>query len=1295
MLAGSVPGVSSPLSTRRRREVAFVALFALLSLGAWAFRTYEGSSSPARWAELAETRSQEHLHAAAHAFTDLQRTSRELADEVGAVPAVIMYLNGETTDRRPLFDAVRRIAASSGTGVEVYDSQGELAGWSGQSGDEGRREIGLALAGRTCSFVSRNAVSSQLFVAVPVRHDARIIGVIVIRQTIEVASPLRNRFLGREGLAERVSDAIGVPVEFVFPPDTISAPDTLWRAMALVGIDSVRVGDVRVAATSGPGLGDQWYALFTDLIYALAAIALVGMAVLLVRWLMERASPVPRTVGIMAVLWSVRFTLLSLDIPGRLLGTALFDPIVYASMFGGGLARSPGDMLFTVVTLLLTFVLGIPSVSRAYYRDAVARRPFVVRLFASVLSAALIFLLVRGFAAAVRSMMYDSTLTIGDPALLLPPPVMGVLLLNGILLAAMLSGVAIEIVHALVRWVRWTGTALLGAAGIALYALQDEPLMSVPMLAGWLLVVVIVLRMSNEGGGRWWSLAGPSRFLAFLVCSVMLLLPVLDLHVRERDRSKIETFAAEVIRPVDGWLKFIVEDGLQHLTSVVGTSASSADDPALALRAWAQSAACREGYSSIFEVLDPDGNTVSRFAIGGQTGVAEQVGGSVPLDTVGVLRVKSIGDGVSAVRVYAGSVPVGAGSERFPVHVRVTVAAGEEQLFRGANPAVLRGLSRETLESFYRPITITEYRDGLFLRSTNKAFPFTHVLPQDLRETLPVLTPPMTWRSEAIGGTHYETFYAVRGDEGRSVVGLSMEEQPLIMRLVGLVKVVFVYVLLLACWGGVLMFRKLLAGQAVQLTFRDRLLGMMFLVTLLPLGVLLVYSQLDVRDRMIENTALRLEDQTSGIAQDIAGIGEHADASSELEIRPDRVELIASNTGTDFNMYVGNELRISSRPELYTSGLLDPRISGSAYAEVVLGGKWFWVETEHIGQFRYVVGYRPVIDAAGGVIGVVSVPTVFRQDEMDRGLVARHAVLFGVYAVVLLAMLIITPVLAHRFASPVLRLTSLAREVGKGDLDISGRLPRADGEIGELVHAFDSMTREIARSRDSLVKVERELAWKEMARQVAHEIRNPLTPMKLSIQHLRRTYLDGAPDFPEIMERVTRTTISQIDALGRIAAEFASFARMPRRIVAACDPGEIVREAVALFRQDTAVQFEVQVDAPLPPIQADREELRRACINIIRNGVQAMGGTGTMEVRVSAAPGLVQVSFTDHGQGIPDDVKPKLFQPKFSTKTDGMGLGLAIVKKTIDDLGGTITIESAIGKGTTVVMEIPAGEVPV
>jgi two-component system, NtrC family, nitrogen regulation sensor histidine kinase NtrY len=1294
MAAGTVSGVTWLISTRRGRESAIVSVCIVLFFAAWGLRAYEGSCTPARWHELSEERSHEQLTEAARAFAEIQRASRDLALDAGKQPELIVYLNGETTDRRHLFAAVGRVAESSGAGIEVYDSQGELAAWSGQSGDVGQREIGAALAGQTTSFVSRNAVSSQLFVAVPLLHDGRILGVVVVRQTIEVASPLRNRFLGRRGLAEQLSGELGVPVEFVFPPDVPPAGDTLWRSAELYGIDSVRAGEVYVAATPGPALSEQRSAFFTDAMCVLAALVLISIAIPVTRWLVETSTPLTRMAGVALTLWALRFGLLFLDVPGRLMATGLFDSIVYASMFGGGLARSAGEMALSVLTLFLTIMLGIPPSSRTRFKDRIARLRYPVRLVAGVVALVLFFLLTRGFAAAVRSLLYDSTITLGDPAVLLPTPVMGVLLLNGILLAAVLAGVGLEIMHSLVRWTGWPVTAVLCAAGVVLFTFQDEPLIPMVILAAWVIVLLVTIRLSIEGSGRWWSLTGQSRILAFLLCSAVLLLSLLDRQIGERDRSKVETFAAEVLRPVDGWLKSIVEDGLQHLVGVTQANGASGGDPSAALRAWAQSVACREGYSSVFEVLDSNGVIESSFSIGGQTGVAQQVSLSVPLDTLGVLRVKSIGDGVSAVRVYAGSVPLPVGSGAKRGHVRVTVAAGEEQLFRGDNPAVLRGMSRETIESFYRPITITEYRDGLFLRSTNRAFPFTHVLPAELREALPSLSPPMTWRSETLGGIAYETFYAVRGEGGRSVVGLGMEQQPLLMRLVGLVKVVSVYAILLILWGLFTIVRRKVAGQSIPFTFRDRLLGMMFLVTLLPLAVLLVFSQLDVRDRMIENTALRLEDQTAGIAQDIAGIGEHADASAELEVRPDRVELIASNAGTDFNMYVGNALRISSRPELYTSGLLDPRISGSAYAEVVLGGKWFYVETEHIGQFRYVVGYRPVLDAAGGIIGVVSVPTVFRQDEMDRGLVARHAVLFGVYAVVLLAMLIITPVLAHRFASPVLQLTDLARDVGKGDLDISGRLPRADGEIGELVHAFDTMTREIARNRDSLIKAERELAWKEMARQVAHEIRNPLTPMKLSIQHLRRTYLDGAPDFAEILERVTRTMVGQIDALSRIATEFASFARMPRRVLAACDPGEIVKEAVALFKQDSHVQFTVDVETPLPLIQADREELRRACINIIRNGVQAMGGDGAMEVRVRGTPGVVRMAFTDHGPGIPDEIKPKLFQPKFSTKTDGMGLGLAIVKKTIDDLGGTVRIESEMGKGTTVEMEIPAGEAP-
>jgi len=996
-----------------------------------------------------------------------------------------------------------------------------------------------------------------------------------------------------------------------------------------------------------------------------------------------------RALAITVMLWLLRYGLLWLDVPGRFFAGGIFDPMLYASTFGGGLARSIGDLTLSVATVAANFFLIVRPAELLTVRSAAQPWPRWIRVSTSVVLAVLPFLLLRGFAAVVRSMLYDSSLTIGDPAVLWPPLPMGLLLLDAVILAAVLAALTAEIVGRIVRilgW--WVAAALLFLAAVGM-GLQPEPLVSLVfrMLFGAGALLLWWMSTSAPGSAR---LAAPaSRQLGVAVFSAIILLPLFDGQIRERDRSKVETFAEEVLRPVDGWLKFIVEEGMQQIINASGEVNGQRDRESIALRAWTQSAACREGYSSLFELLDEEGNEVSRFAIGGQTGVAHQVSFSVPLDTQGVLRVRSIGDGVSAVRVYSGSSPVRDASGSFRGHVRVTVAAGEEQLFRGDNPSVLRGSSRETLESFYRPITITEYRDGLYLRSTDEGFPFTHVLAADLLETLPTLKPPMMWKEEEIGGVSYETFYAVRGEGGRGTIGLSLERLGPLLRLVGLVKVGAVYVLLLLLWGTAVLFRAWMKERRWRFSFRDRLLGTMLLAVLLPLAVLLVYSQLDVRDRMMESMALRLEDQTAGIAQDIAGIGEHADASSELEVRPDRVELIASNAGTDFNLFVGNMLRISSRPELYTAGLLDSRISGSAYAEVVLGGRWFHVETEHIGLFRYAVGYRPVLDAAGGIIGVVSVPTLFRQDELERKLVERHAVLFGVYAAVLLAMLVIMPVLAHRFASPVLQLTAIARDVGKGDLHISQRLPRADGEIGELVQSFDTMTRELERNRDTLVKVERELAWKEMARQVAHEIKNPLTPMKLSIQHLRRAYLDGAQNFGEILEQVTQTVIGQIEALSRIASEFSAFARMPRRTLAPCPPGEVVAEAVQLFSQDSRVEFSLSAESDLPEIMADREEFRRACINILRNGVQAMGENGRMEITVSRSAQGVRIAFRDFGHGIPDDVKEKLFQPNFSTKTDGMGLGLAIVKKTVTDMGGTVSIESTVGEGTTVTLDIP------
>jgi two-component system, NtrC family, nitrogen regulation sensor histidine kinase NtrY len=223
---------------------------------------------------------------------------------------------------------------------------------------------------------------------------------------------------------------------------------------------------------------------------------------------------------------------------------------------------------------------------------------------------------------------------------------------------------------------------------------------------------------------------------------------------------------------------------------------------------------------------------------------------------------------------------------------------------------------------------------------------------------------------------------------------------------------------------------------------------------------------------------------------------------------------------------------------------------------------------------------------------------------------------------------------------------------------------------------------------------------------VAHEIKNPLTPMKLSIQHLRRAFDDarrhdqipGDGKFPNMFERVTRTLIEQIDALVRIANDFSGFARLPTRMLEPLDLNSVVREAVALMQEEADTEIvEDLYDEPLI-LEADREELRRIYINLIKNALQAIpeNRQGFVTVSTRRAPsedgqagGWAQSVVTDTGSGIQEELRERIFEPNFSTKTSGTGLGLAIVKRAVEELHGEIGFETTEGEGTAFWMRLP------
>ena len=235
------------------------------------------------------------------------------------------------------------------------------------------------------------------------------------------------------------------------------------------------------------------------------------------------------------------------------------------------------------------------------------------------------------------------------------------------------------------------------------------------------------------------------------------------------------------------------------------------------------------------------------------------------------------------------------------------------------------------------------------------------------------------------------------------------------------------------------------------------------------------------------------------------------------------------------------------------------------------------------------------------------------------------------------------------------------------------------------------MVMELETSADLLAKSERESAWREMAKQIAHEIKNPLTPMKLSVQHLKRSWDDKVENWDAYLDRVTNTLVEQIDSLTAIANEFSQFAKMPKAKREEIDLRAKVENIIPLFRESgkSAVSFEVVGDGPFQ-VFLDKEQIRQVLTNLITNALQSIPQERDPEViiRIQRMQSTVRLSVQDNGSGINEDQQEKLFQPNFTTKTSGMGLGLAISKNIIDDSDGSIWFETN-ERGSTFFVELP------
>lgn len=333
--------------------------------------------------------------------------------------------------------------------------------------------------------------------------------------------------------------------------------------------------------------------------------------------------------------------------------------------------------------------------------------------------------------------------------------------------------------------------------------------------------------------------------------------------------------------------------------------------------------------------------------------------------------------------------------------------------------------------------------------------------------------------------------------------------------------------------------------------------------------------------------------------------------------------------------------------------------------------------------------------SGGKVVGVLILGTSLREQVRLQWSILWTGLLVGACGVLL--GLLTGLWTTERITRPVSRLVSGAKAVAAGDWNARVEVTSGD-EIGVLAESFNAMTAELAGQRERAIQAERVAAWRELARRLAHELKNPLFPLQITVENLRKARALGGEGFDEIFEQCTATLGAELGNLRGILDRFSDFAKMPQPRTEAADVNEVVRGALRLFEAQFAAREEARIvlelaleEGPLAA-QIDREQMGRALKNLVLNAMDAMAGGGRLRVATSRVAEGVVVEVSDTGQGLTKEECERLFTPYYTTKRHGTGLGLAIVQSVVSDHKGKIAVESEPGAGTTFRILLPGAE---
>ena len=403
------------------------------------------------------------------------------------------------------------------------------------------------------------------------------------------------------------------------------------------------------------------------------------------------------------------------------------------------------------------------------------------------------------------------------------------------------------------------------------------------------------------------------------------------------------------------------------------------------------------------------------------------------------------------------------------------------------------------------------------------------------------------------------------------------------------------------------------------------------------------------------------------------------------------IDKISEIHAVDVNLYdLDGNLQVSSLPLPYIKGIISTKMDPAAFYHLNRKKEVQYFKEENIGKLVFVSNYVPVIDFTGREYAYLNIPYFTSQSKLKEEIANFLVTIINLNAFIFLIAGIVALFITNRITRSFSFISEKMKAVNLGQLNEAIDWKR-DDEIGELVNEYNKMVGKLDASAIALAKSEREGAWREMARQVAHEIKNPLTPMKLSLQYLQKSIANKADNVEELTANVAKTLVEQIEHLNQIAGEFSQFANIGNSKNELFDLNEVIRLVTQLHTIDDRIFINWKPVIGQVIVNADRTHVNRLFTNLILNAMQAIPADRNVEIDIDEelSDEHVLIKIQDNGNGIEEELQSKIFTPNFTTKTSGTGLGLAMSKGIVEQAKGKIWFETKPGVGTTFFVELP------